>query len=65
MNSMVTTGLFKAAGSRCLIEGFRSAFLDRPFDWTGIGISMSVAAVVFLLGVFYFEKMERRFADII
>ena len=48
-----------------LIEGFRSAFLDRPFDWTGIGISMSVATIVFVLGVFYFEKMERRFADII
>ena len=48
-----------------LIEGFRSAFLGRPFDWTGISISMSVAAVVFILGVFYFEKMERRFADII
>lgn len=48
-----------------LIEGFRSAFLHRPFDWTGIGISMAVAAVVFLIGIFYFEKMERRFADII
>lgn len=48
-----------------LIEGFRSAFLNRPFDLMGIGISMSVAVVVFTLGVFYFEKMERRFADII
>ena len=48
-----------------LIEGCRSAFLDRPFDWTGIGISMSVAVAVFIFGVFYFEKMERRFADII
>jgi len=48
-----------------LIEGFRSAFLGRPFDWTGIGISMTVAVVVFFLGLFYFEKMERRFADII
>lgn len=48
-----------------LIEGFRSAFLARPFDWTGIAISMSVATAVFVLGVFYFEKMERRFADII
>lgn len=48
-----------------LIEGFRSAFLDRPFDWTGIGISMTVAVAVFALGIFYFEKMERRFADII
>ncbi len=48
-----------------LIEGFRSAFLGRPFDLTGIGISLTVAALVFLLGIFYFEKMERRFADII
>jgi len=48
-----------------LIEGFRSAFLGRPFDWIGIGISMTVAVVVFFIGVFYFEKMDRRFADII
>jgi len=48
-----------------LIEGFRSAFLSQPFDWTGIAISMVVAAAVFVCGVFYFEKMERRFADII
>lgn len=48
-----------------LIEGFRSAFLGLPFDLPGISISMSVAVVIFLLGIFYFEKMERRFADII
>lgn len=48
-----------------LIEGFRSAFLGRPFDFTGIAISMTVAVVVFVFGIFYFEKMERRFADII
>ena len=48
-----------------LIEGFRSAFLGRSFDWIGIGISISVAATVFVIGIYYFEKMERRFADII
>jgi len=48
-----------------LIEGFRSAFLDRPFDWFGIGLSLTVGVVIFLLGIFYFERMERRFADII
>lgn len=47
------------------IEGFRSAFLDRPFDWLAIGISMSVAIGVFAAGVAYFERVERRFADII
>jgi len=48
-----------------LIEGFRSAFLGRSFDWFGIGISLAVGIIVFLLGIFYFERMERRFADII
>jgi len=48
-----------------LIEGFRSAFLGRPFDLLGLMISFTVAAVIFLLGIMYFEKVERRFADII
>ena len=48
-----------------LVEGFRSAFLDRPFDLTGLGISFAIAIAVFLAGVAYFEKVERRFADII
>lgn len=47
------------------IEGFRSAFLGRPFDWLAIAISLTVAVAVFLAGVAYFEKVERRFADII
>lgn len=47
------------------IEGFRSAFLGRPFDWAAIAISLTVAVAVFLAGVAYFEKVERRFADII
>lgn len=47
------------------IEGFRSAFLDRPVDWTAIAISLSVAIAVFLAGVTYFEKVERSFADVI
>jgi lipopolysaccharide transport system permease protein len=47
------------------VEGFRSAFLDRPFDFSGIIISLAVAIAVFLVGVAYFEKVERRFADII
>jgi lipopolysaccharide transport system permease protein len=47
------------------IEGFRSAFLGRPFDWLAIALSLAVAAVIFVIGVAYFEKVERRFADII
>lgn len=48
-----------------LIEAFRSAFLAKPFDTTGLAISFSVALALFLIGVAYFEKVERRFADII
>ena len=48
-----------------LVEGFRSAFLGKPFDVTGLAISFAVAIVIFLIGVAYFEKVERRFADII
>lgn len=48
-----------------LIEGFRSAFLGKAFDMQGLGISFAMAVVIFVIGVTYFEKVERRFADII
>jgi lipopolysaccharide transport system permease protein len=48
-----------------LVEGFRSAFLGNPFDIPAIGTSMTVALVVLLISVAYFERVERRFADII
>lgn len=48
-----------------LIEGFRSAFLGRPFDVTSIGLSLLVSTVMLLIAVAYFERVERRFADIV
>jgi lipopolysaccharide transport system permease protein len=48
-----------------LIEGFRSAFLDRPFDVPALALSLGVSLVLFLIGIAYFERVERRFADII
>lgn len=48
-----------------LVEGFRSAFLGKPFDVVGLGVSFLVAAALFVTGITYFEKVERRFADII
>lgn len=47
------------------VEGFRSAFLGKPFNLDAIGLSIAISAALFLLGVAYFEKVERRFADII
>jgi homopolymeric O-antigen transport system permease protein len=48
-----------------LIEGFRSVFLAKPFDFLGLAISAGVAIGLLLIGVVYFERVERRFADII
>jgi lipopolysaccharide transport system permease protein len=48
-----------------LVEGFRSAFLAKPFDIAGLAVSFAVAVAFFVVGVAYFERVERRFADII
>jgi lipopolysaccharide transport system permease protein len=48
-----------------LVEGFRAAFLGKPFDVVGLTVSFLAALLVFAAGVTYFERVERRFADII
>lgn len=48
-----------------LVEGFRSSFLGKPFDLASLGVSFATALVFLIVGVAYFEKVERRFADII
>jgi lipopolysaccharide transport system permease protein len=48
-----------------LVEGFRACFLGRPFDVPAIATSIAISLVVFVAGVGYFEKAERRFADVI
>lgn len=48
-----------------LIEGFRSAFIGRPLDLYALGIAALISVVLFVAGIAYFEKVERRFADVI
>jgi homopolymeric O-antigen transport system permease protein len=48
-----------------LIEGFRAVFLGKAFDFFGLTISAGVAMSLLLVGIAYFERVERRFADII
>lgn len=48
-----------------IIDAFRSAFLGKEFNISAISISFAVAMVFLLIGVSYFEKVERQFADII
>jgi lipopolysaccharide transport system permease protein len=48
-----------------IIEGYRSAVLGQAPSWACMGISGAAAIGMFLLGVAYFHRVERRFADII
>lgn len=48
-----------------LVEGFRSVFLGTPFDLPALGFSFGGAVLLFLMGIGYFERVERHFADII
>lgn len=47
-----------------IIDGFRAAFLNRPFDWMLLTISATSSIGMLVLGMFYFRKTERRFADV-
>jgi len=48
-----------------LITGIRSSLLNQPLSWIDMMISGTVGVALFVIGIFYFKKMERRFADII
>lgn len=48
-----------------LIEGCRSCILGTPFDLTDIGISLCVVVACLFVGLAYFRRGERQFADII
>jgi lipopolysaccharide transport system permease protein len=47
------------------IDGFRAAFLGKPFDWVSIGVSVALSVALVAIGTTYFQKVERRFADVI
>ncbi len=47
-----------------IIDGFRSSMLGKPWDFQVLGISTATTLALFAVGLFYFRKTERRFADI-
>lgn len=47
------------------VDGFRSAFLGKPFDWGVVGAAFLVSFTVLVVGLSYFAMAERRFADVI
>jgi lipopolysaccharide transport system permease protein len=48
-----------------LIATFRAAVMGQPLDVPAFAISMAVSATAFVVGLFYFRRVERGFADII
>jgi lipopolysaccharide transport system permease protein len=49
-----------------LIEAFRASMLPgRPVDWPLLGVSVAFTVVIFVVGMAYFRKTEREFADVI
>ncbi|MGE0432055.1 MAG: ABC transporter permease [Planctomycetota bacterium] len=48
-----------------MIGGFRAAVLGTTLDWHSVAVGFAVAAVAFVVGAIAFQRMERRFADVI
>jgi len=48
-----------------IVDAYRSAILGKPFAWGSLGISLGIATIMFLVGLAYFRKTERYFADIV
>jgi lipopolysaccharide transport system permease protein len=47
------------------IDGCRAVFLGKPFNLTSLTVSVVLSLLLLCIGAAYFEKVERRFADII
>lgn len=47
-----------------IIDAFRAAILGTPWNPTTLAVSTAVTIGLFLFGLFFFRKTERRFADI-
>ncbi|HEV3386585.1 MAG TPA: ABC transporter permease, partial [Gemmata sp.] len=48
-----------------LVLAFRQATLGGPIDWYSFGVSTAMGLAVFLIGIVYFRRVERSFADLI
>lgn len=48
-----------------IVDAWRAALLGKPFEWGELSISAGVGLFVLVLGLMYFRKLEREFADII
>lgn len=47
------------------ISGIKAAILGTPIDWLAVSVSMGWSIALLAIGLTYFNRAERRFADII
>ncbi len=47
-----------------IIGGYRSIFLNQPLDIQALIVSIVMTVSLFIFGLYYFKRTERRFADI-
>lgn len=47
-----------------IVDAFRSAMLGRAWNFQVLGISAGMSVLIFIVGLYYFRKTERKFADI-
>jgi lipopolysaccharide transport system permease protein len=48
-----------------IIDGYRSAFFGRPFDWPRLAISVAATLALLIYAASYFRRVERTFADVV
>jgi lipopolysaccharide transport system permease protein len=58
----IFTYLNPAAGA---VSGIRAAFFGAPINWPGIALSCLSTLVLLIIGIWYFKRTEKNFADII
>lgn len=47
------------------LTSVKAALFDQPIHWAGLAMSWTVALVLVVIGVWYFKRTEKSFADII
>ncbi len=47
------------------ISTVKAGLFGQPINWTGFGISWLMAIIALIIGVWYFQKTEKNFVDVI
>lgn len=48
-----------------VVEGFRASLLGRPLPWTALAMALGIGIALLASSWLYFERVERRFADVV